>query len=75
VLPQTQLDQAVALAEKLRRCIAEENLPVVGNKTCSFGVATHHSGDTMTSLLGRADEALYDAKKMGRNRVRVKMPL
>jgi PleD family two-component response regulator len=39
--------------------------------TVSVGLAEAKSGDTLDSLLGRADEALYRAKQGGRNQVRV----
>jgi predicted signal transduction protein with EAL and GGDEF domain len=37
--------------------------------TCSIGVAEWEAGDTVDSLLRRADVALYEAKRSGRNRV------
>jgi diguanylate cyclase (GGDEF)-like protein len=40
-----------------------------GAVTLSIGVATGESGDTLESLRHRADEALYEAKDAGRNRV------
>ena len=38
----------------------------------SCGVAECSAGDTAQSLIGRADQALYDAKRKGKNRVSVK---
>jgi diguanylate cyclase (GGDEF)-like protein len=73
ILPHTDLDQACALAEKLRKSIAQETIPVVGQKTSSFGVTTYCPGDNVTNLIARSDEALYEAKKMGRNRVQAKV--
>jgi len=37
--------------------------------TASFGLTTAVAGDTVSSMLRRADEALYEAKDAGRNRV------
>jgi hypothetical protein len=37
--------------------------------TCSFGVAEWAEGDSIDRLLKRADDALYEAKRAGRNRV------
>ena len=37
--------------------------------TCSIGVAHEHAGDDWTSLIGRADKALYQAKEAGRGRI------
>ncbi len=72
ILPETDLEQACLLAEKLRQSIAAEHFPVVGPKTCSFGVASFQPGDTGDRLLARADEALYEAKHAGRNRIQAK---
>ena len=69
ICPQTDLDGARALAELLRVRLASADFPEVGRKTCSFGVATLGKGETATSLLGRADAALYRAKQGGRNQV------
>jgi PleD family two-component response regulator len=38
--------------------------------TASFGVAEMQAGEDLTSLMRRADAALYDAKRRGRDRVR-----
>jgi diguanylate cyclase (GGDEF)-like protein len=59
----------VATAEKLREAIAAHEFPGVGHVTASFGAATCHENDDASSLLARADSALYQAKADGRNRV------
>jgi len=69
ICPETALEGAVTLAEKLRETIAEHDLTTVGRKTISFGVSAFRSGDEVTDLVRRADQALYRAKKKGRNRV------
>ncbi len=56
------------VAMKLRDAIAAHDFPGVGQVTASLGVASSRAGDTATSLLGRADAALYRAKSAGRNR-------
>lgn len=69
-------DVAVArlLAEGLRAALSEgqvEGVPIgVGRVTASFGVATLESGEGLEALFRRADAALYQAKRDGRNRVR-----
>jgi diguanylate cyclase (GGDEF)-like protein len=71
VLPDTDLDGALALAEKLRAAIARLEVPGVDARiTGSFGVAAFplHAMDTPT-LLRKADRALYAAKQNGRDRV------
>jgi two-component system cell cycle response regulator len=71
VLPRTDLESAVAVAERLREAVqsAEWQLrPVTG----SFGVACIRPDmETRQELIEAADQALYQAKKNGRNRVEV----
>lgn len=73
LLPETELEQAKQLAERLRQAIAEhpfEHAGVPIPATASFGVATAQPGDvSIDVLLGRADLGLYLAKDRGRNRV------
>ncbi|MBK7005284.1 MAG: GGDEF domain-containing protein [Burkholderiales bacterium] len=67
ILPDTNLDGAVQLAEKMRLTIAGHDFPTVGHKTASFGVAEMRPNENIKELIGRADEALYRAKEGGRN--------
>jgi diguanylate cyclase (GGDEF)-like protein len=67
--PNCDGQQAFELAEKLRRLIEEFVFAEVGTVTCSFGVTQFQDGDTAETLTSRADEALYAAKRAGRNRV------
>jgi diguanylate cyclase (GGDEF)-like protein/hemerythrin-like metal-binding protein len=69
--PNTGLDGATILAERLRRALAALDLPQVGSISASFGVAACHGTDTLESWLERADRAAYRAKRGGRNRVEV----
>lgn len=75
LLPGIEVQNAVAIAERLRRAVEAETGPAgaVGEHasrvTVSIGVAALQDQDTLPSLLGRADEALYRAKASGRNRV------
>ena len=74
LLPQTELEPARLLVERLRETIAAIGLqkggePVPG-LTASFGVTVLRDEDeSVDDLLARADEALYTAKNAGRNRV------
>jgi len=72
-LPGTDLEAALAVAERLRRSVEETAVTLPGEVirfTCSFGVAERLPGETsLTPLLARADQALYEAKRTGRNRV------
>lgn len=75
VMPDSRLDVAVSVAERLRSKIAETPFVVSGDVepiavTVSIGVAlTKASGDSADDLMNRADEALYEAKGSGRDRV------
>lgn len=66
------LDEAVDLAERLREGIsvlAVKAASKVISVTCSIGAAEWEPGDTIDSILRRADVSLYEAKRLGRNRV------
>jgi len=71
LLPQTDVDGAERLAERLRGAVETSPLaeaqgrPVV--VTSSFGVAAFPEAGTPASLFGAADEALYRAKRAGKN--------
>ena len=67
--PGAGLDEAQRLAEKLRSKIEAGDFGEVGKVTCSFGVAQLGPHDAPEDFVGRADEAMYDAKRTGRNRV------
>ncbi|MBP0048054.1 diguanylate cyclase [Marinobacterium sp. AK62] len=67
--PETDEKGAYQLAENLRQRIEAERFPVIGQRTCSFGVAAIEPGDQARELLKRADDALYRAKNNGRNQV------
>ena len=60
---------AVALAERIRQHIAQAALIREASITVSIGVAVHREGETAHEWLRRADDALYEAKNTGRNRV------
>lgn len=63
------LEQSLKAVEHLRQTIAQYVFEEVGCITCSFGLSLYREGDTITELISRADEAMYDAKKSGRNRI------
>jgi two-component system, cell cycle response regulator len=70
VLPNTDLTAARAIAGRLREAV-ETNVNVGGREpaTASYGVALWEKEEAVDALLARADEALYRAKRNGRNRV------
>jgi len=71
LLPGFTLDEAAELADRMRAAIAEHRFPAPVNRqvTASFGVSWSPQGRVFEHAYGRADEALYDAKRSGRNRV------
>lgn len=74
ILPETNLAAAKKIAERLREQIeatpfAQSEVPDPIRITMSIGVADLQAGDSMESLLKRADQALYTAKRKGRNKV------
>ncbi len=69
ILPLVNITAAEQVAQKLRENIQSYIFEQVGNITCSFGVSQYQLGDTPTALLHRTDNAMYEAKKAGRNRV------
>lgn len=70
LLPGLDAKGGVVVAERLRKTISETSGPDgIPPTTVSIGVASHRPNEEMTSLLVRADGALYRAKSEGRNRV------
>jgi two-component system, cell cycle response regulator len=75
VMPETDMAVATMVAERLRRRIATDPFPIqqgagTVDVTISVGIAAlGGSGDSAANLLKRADQALYRAKRDGRNRV------
>ncbi|MCX8061463.1 MAG: diguanylate cyclase [Anaerolineales bacterium] len=79
LLPETNLQQGEALAERLRHKIATTNIPINEHSitvTASFGICGGNPADcqmepqrAIETLIELADQALYQAKQTGRNRV------
>ncbi len=75
LLPETNLDHAIAVAESLRKALANKevinrsNGEFLGRITMSIGVAQHYANEKVEELIERADAALYTAKHNGRNQV------
>ncbi|WP_413217362.1 diguanylate cyclase [Thermus oshimai] len=71
LLPETELAQALPLAERLRQAVRALSVPPVPGLSVSIGLAQAAPTDSPLSLLKRADEALYRAKRKRKNRVEV----
>ncbi|WP_066185021.1 MULTISPECIES: diguanylate cyclase [unclassified Guyparkeria] len=73
LLPETGLDEAVQLAERLREKIEAARIDCLGGRiqvTASFGVSTRSTAhQNIEQLISEADRYLYEAKEAGRNRV------
>jgi diguanylate cyclase (GGDEF)-like protein len=71
VMPGSSLDSAAAVAERIRLRIADRQplVPHEPDVTVSIGVAEFRGGDHARDVIDRADRALYEAKKAGKNRV------
>jgi len=60
---------AAIVAENLRKAVATHAFPVAGTVTISLGVAEHDGDEDSATWFKRLDEALYEAKETGRDRV------
>ncbi len=75
VLPSTDLNGAVIVADNIRKAIQAKELlkrstnEKLGRITASFGIAMYRPGESPSALIERADRCLYAAKGAGRNRV------
>ncbi|ANH75777.1 diguanylate cyclase domain protein [Ralstonia insidiosa] len=72
LLPETSLDSALLLAERLRKAAAAQTVAIgsqAHHYSLSGGVASWQAGESFDRLSVRADRALYDAKHQGRNRI------
>jgi diguanylate cyclase (GGDEF)-like protein/PAS domain S-box-containing protein len=67
--PETEIQNATNLAEKLRSAIETASFGEAGSITCSFGVTHYKDKEIGDSFLKRVDDTLYKAKDKGRNRV------
>jgi len=73
MLPKTRELEAKAIIQRLCDAVAAQPYKLQGQSvkvTSSFGLAFYQVGDTIEKLIERADQALYHAKKSGRNTVK-----
>ena len=76
ILPGVDSQGGQVVAERIRKAIENIEIDKVGNITASLGVATYfeHSDD-VDELLELVDHAMYESKRLGRNRVTVAKPI
>lgn len=68
LLRNTGCDEAYSVGEKIRMLVESEPFEDVGHITCSIGITEVTGDDSLIGAIERADNALYSAKDMGRNR-------
>jgi len=73
ILPETRRDDAVEVAEKLRKliCNDEQLKQFKTDISISCGVTEYTRGETSEQLIEKTDKVLYKAKKTGRNKVSI----
>lgn len=69
VLNNAELEKALTILERFRMTVASYDFPQVGRKTVSVGVVQVVDGQLPSTVLDKADKALYYAKQNGRNRI------
>lgn len=69
LLPDTEITAASFIAELIRQCFENTTFPKARTQTVSIGVSQAKENDTLDSLCMRVDDALYKAKKTGKNKV------
>ncbi|MEH6443511.1 MAG: transporter substrate-binding domain-containing protein [Oceanospirillaceae bacterium] len=69
IFPESEIEEVAKLLESFRLKIANHGFTGIGNKTASFGFTLSKDGDTLETIIARADNALYEAKNSGRNKV------
>jgi len=72
IMPDTDTDGGIIVAERIRSMIASNKIEGIGNITASLGVATYlKHANTVEDLVKIVDEAMYLAKENGRNRIEI----
>lgn len=73
IIPEANSEILLRLAEKIRQICELKVFEDQINLTASFGVTLYRPGELMDEFIARADEALYQAKEQGRNKVICKL--
>lgn len=75
LLPNLDEQESLKIAERIRKVIENHNIRLNENKiityTASFGITKYKDGESVDDFVKRSDEAMYQAKKTGKNRVAI----
>jgi len=74
LMPSASLTESRDISERLRKSIEAGPFEEVPTVTVSIGLTEYIKGDSLDTMIKRADEALYEAKDAGRNRVTTNPP-
>lgn len=69
ILNNVDSDMAISILERFRKAVEDHQFPQVGTKTVSVGVIQINPGELPSTIMDKADKALYYAKQHGRNQV------
>ncbi|MDD5157594.1 GGDEF domain-containing protein [Sulfurimonas sp.] len=69
IIQTKSIEELILITQKIRETIEGEDFKEVKQITCSFGVTLHMDNEDISNSIKRADDALYEAKESGRNRV------
>ena len=72
ISPATDAEGALTLAKKIHTAIGDFDFGDVGKQTASLGISLAQEDDTIFSFVNRVDNALYQSKSLGRNRIEMK---
>jgi two-component system, cell cycle response regulator len=70
ICPENSLENILILAEKIRKRVDTFSFSAEKHKTASFGIATYKKQEKSETMIDRADQALYIAKRNGRNQIK-----
>ncbi len=69
LLPETTLQEALHITERIRKEVSEKAFGFNHPMTVSIGITQYRKNDTIETLVERVDSAMYDAKRLGKNRI------
>ena len=72
LIPNVTSKSIIDMIEERRITVSNLKFDIVGSKTLSIGITDFKKGDTLESIFKRADDALYEAKNTGKNKICVK---